>query len=324
MADSYKVLSEFYKSEHPDLKDEDDRLVAEFAISENPSDFRTEDFDWEETGFMAGVGKIVGRVKEALRPEETPRELPEREIPARIPGVTGFDPIAGVMVPTEEPVTPDVRLAEAPPEVVEPIIEPPKEIPDQEKLPIEDISILKSLETGTKGFGSSILEYVSIQAGTGVKAELEQVDQQIINQRKAVAAVPAKYDFLRRSKQRALDDLIKHRGTVESRLADVGVTKEQIGRIADRIEASISDEDRAAAAASTEYITNTDNWKKVPKSPIAAARMAHAMIASAAALAISRPFSTPVIRAAIGTAFITAAVPLQANFDCMISSICPR
>jgi len=121
MADSYKLLSEFYKQEHPEFKDEDDRLVAEFAVSENPNDFKTEDFDWEEgPGLFA---RAAEKVKTAFAPEAEPREIETgiAEMPAEVPGA-GFAPELGPRV-VEAPPEPEPTLET---EVAE--VAPPSEI----------------------------------------------------------------------------------------------------------------------------------------------------------------------------------------------------
>jgi diguanylate cyclase (GGDEF)-like protein len=46
--DSYKTLAAFYKSENPDLANEDDRMVAEFALQDSQGQFKREEFDWND------------------------------------------------------------------------------------------------------------------------------------------------------------------------------------------------------------------------------------------------------------------------------------
>lgn len=75
---SYKDLAEYIKSVTPELSNEDDRLVAEYAVESFPDQFRKDEFEWNEPVAYPASGKLttptIYRSKDVSIPSETVEE----------------------------------------------------------------------------------------------------------------------------------------------------------------------------------------------------------------------------------------------------------
>ena len=104
---SYKDLAEYIKSITPDLQDQDDRLVAEYAVESFPDQFNREEFEWEIAGEVRHPPQVMlpkdiakpsvtlpGAETETIEPLQVTPPTPEEEQEALRGLAKARDPLA--------------------------------------------------------------------------------------------------------------------------------------------------------------------------------------------------------------------------------------